>query len=51
MDRTTEVLKDAMGRRTEVSEHKPGDFFGELAILMATSAPASADCTVAEISR
>jgi thioredoxin reductase (NADPH) len=41
MDGTTEVLKDVMGRRTEVSEHKPGDFFGELAILMATSAPAS----------
>ena len=30
-----------MGRRTEVSVHKPGDFFGELAILMATAAPAS----------
>ena len=41
MDGTTEVLKDVMGRRTEVTEHKPGDFFGELAILMATSAPAS----------
>src|ERR1700686_1027975 len=41
MDGTTEVLKDVMGRRTEVSEHKPGDFFGELAILMATAAPAS----------
>ena len=41
MDGTTEVLKDVMGRRTEVSEHKQGDFFGELAILMATSAPAS----------
>ena len=27
MDGTTEVLKDVMGRRTEVSEHKPGDFF------------------------
>jgi thioredoxin reductase (NADPH) len=36
---TTEVLKDVMGRRTEVSEHKQGDFFGELAILMATAAP------------
>src|ERR1700730_7281728 len=41
MNGTTEVLKDVMGRRTEVSEHKPGDFFGELAILMATAAPAS----------
>jgi thioredoxin reductase (NADPH) len=41
MDGTTEVLKEVMGRRTEVSEHKPGDFFGELAILMATAAPAS----------
>jgi hypothetical protein len=38
---TTEVLKDVMGRRTKVSEHKQGDFFGELAILMATAAPAS----------
>src|ERR1700760_3094045 len=41
MDGTTEVLKDVMGRRTEVSEHKRGDFFGELAILMATASPAS----------
>src|SRR6201990_23764 len=41
LEGTTEVLKDVMGRRTEVSEHKRGDFFGELAILMATSAPAS----------
>jgi thioredoxin reductase (NADPH) len=41
MEGTTEVLKDVMGRRTEVSEHNPGDFFGELAILMATAAPAS----------
>src|SRR3984885_664135 len=41
MEGTTEVLKDVMGRRTEVSEHKAGDFFGELAILMATAAPAS----------
>jgi thioredoxin reductase (NADPH) len=41
MEGTTEVLKDVMGRRTEVSEHKQGDFFGELAILMATAAPAS----------
>ena len=41
MDGTTEVLKDVMGRRTEVSEHNRGDFFGELAILMATAAPAS----------
>ena len=41
MDGTTEVQKDVMGRQTEVSEHKPGDFFGELAILMATAAPAS----------
>src|SRR3984957_12680480 len=38
---TTEVLKDVMGRQTVVSEHKPGDFFGELPILMATAAPAS----------
>src|SRR5580692_7640148 len=38
---TTEVLKDVMGRQTEVSEHKPGDFFGELPILMAAAAPAS----------
>jgi thioredoxin reductase (NADPH) len=41
MEGITEVLKDVMGRRTEVSEHKQGDFFGELAILMATAAPAS----------
>jgi thioredoxin reductase (NADPH) len=41
MEGITEVLKDVMGRQTEVSEHKPGDFFGELAILMATAAPAS----------
>jgi hypothetical protein len=26
MDGTTEVLKDAMGRQTEVSERKPGDY-------------------------
>jgi thioredoxin reductase (NADPH) len=38
---TTEVLKDVMGRQTEVSEHNRGDFFGELPILMATAAPAS----------
>jgi thioredoxin reductase (NADPH) len=31
MEGTTEVFKDVMGRQTEVSEHKPGDFFGELA--------------------
>ena len=41
MEGTTEVLKDVMGRQTEVSEHTRGDFFGELAILMATAAPAS----------
>lgn len=41
IDGTTEVLKDVMGRCTEVSEHNRGDFFGELAILMATAAPAS----------
>jgi thioredoxin reductase (NADPH) len=41
MEGTTEVLKDVMGRQTEVSEHKQGDFFGELPILMATAAPAS----------
>ena len=41
LEGTTEVLKDVMGRRTEISEHNQGDFFGELAILMATSAPAS----------
>ena len=41
MEGTTEVLKDVMGRQTEVSEHNPGDFFGELAILMASAAPAS----------
>jgi len=41
MEGTTEVLKDVMGRRTEVSEHHQGGFFGELAILMATAAPAS----------
>jgi len=29
MEGTTEVLKDVMGRRTEVSEHNRGDFFGE----------------------
>jgi thioredoxin reductase (NADPH) len=41
MEGTTEVLKDVMGRQTEVSEHNRGDFFGELAILMATAAPVS----------
>ena len=41
LDGITEVLKDAMGRRTEISQHSRGDFFGELAILMATAAPAS----------
>ena len=41
LEGTTEVLKDVMGCRTEVSEHNRGDFFGELAILMATAAPAS----------
>jgi thioredoxin reductase (NADPH) len=41
MEGTTEVLKDVMGRQTEVSEHNRGDFFGELPILMATAAPAS----------
>jgi thioredoxin reductase (NADPH) len=41
MQGTTEVIKDTMGRRTEVTQHKAGDFFGELPILMATVAPAS----------
>ena len=41
LEGTTEVLKDVMGRRTEVSEHNRGDFFGELPILMSTAAPAS----------
>lgn len=41
MEGTTEVVKDAMGRRTEVMRHSAGDFFGELPILMATAAPAS----------
>jgi thioredoxin reductase (NADPH) len=41
MEGTTEVIKDVMGRRTEVTQHKAGDFFGELPILMATAAPAS----------
>jgi len=41
MEGTTEVLKDVMGRQTEISEHHRGGFFGELAILMATAAPAS----------
>src|ERR1700751_3203060 len=41
MEGTTEVLKNVMGRLTEVSEQKQGDFFGELAILMAMAAPAS----------
>src|ERR1700722_6387720 len=41
LEGTTEVLKDVMGRQTEVSEHKQGDFFGELSILMATASPAS----------
>lgn len=41
LEGSTEVLKDVMGRQTEISEHKPGDFFGELPILMATAAPAS----------
>jgi hypothetical protein len=29
-----EVFKYVMGRRSEVSQHYPGDFFGGLAILM-----------------
>lgn len=41
MEGTTQVLKDMMGRPTEISEHNQGDFFGELAILMASAAPAS----------
>src|SRR5579871_6166351 len=41
LEGTTEVLKDVMGRQTEISEHNRGDFFGELPILMATAAPAS----------
>src|ERR1700733_2034803 len=41
LEGTTEVFKDVMERQTEVSEHNRGDFFGELAILMATAAPAS----------
>src|ERR1700761_5175042 len=41
LEGTTEVLKDVMGRRTEVSEHNRGDFFGELPILMASASPAS----------
>ena len=41
MEGTTEVLKDVMGRQTDVSEHNRGDFFGELPILMATASPAS----------
>jgi thioredoxin reductase (NADPH) len=41
LEGTTEVLKDVMGRQTEVSEHHRGDFFGELPILMATASPAS----------
>ena len=36
-----EVTKEVLGRPTEISQHCPGDFFGELAILMATAAPAS----------
>jgi len=39
MEGTTEVLKDVMGRQTEVYEHHQGDFFGELPILMATASP------------
>jgi thioredoxin reductase (NADPH) len=41
LEGTTEAMKDVMGRPTEVSQHKAGDFSGELAILMATAAPAS----------
>ena len=41
LEGVAEVTKEVMGRRTEVSLHSAGDFFGELAILMATSAPAS----------
>jgi thioredoxin reductase (NADPH) len=48
-----EVIKDVMGRRSEVSHHYSGDFFGELAILMATAAPASVraktNCRLARI--
>ncbi|QEE28789.1 FAD-dependent oxidoreductase [Terriglobus albidus] len=52
MNGTTEVLKDVMGRRTEVSEHKSGDFFGELAILMGSAAPASVRAkTVCHVAR
>ena len=39
LEGTTEVLKDVMGRQTEVYEHHQGDFFGELPILMATESP------------
>ena len=39
LEGTTEVLKDVMGRQTEVYEHHQGDFFGELPILMATASP------------
>ena len=41
MKGATEVLKNVMGRLTEVSEFTQGDFFGELPILMATAAPGS----------
>lgn len=41
MEGATEVVKDVMGRRTEVEQHKRGDFFGELPIRMATASPAS----------
>jgi thioredoxin reductase (NADPH) len=34
MEGTTEVLKEVMGRRTEVSEHNRGDFFGDLESLL-----------------
>lgn len=41
LEGVAEVTKDVLGRRTDVSLHSAGDFFGELAILMATAAPAS----------
>lgn len=53
IDGTAEVIKDSIGRLAVVAKLRTGDFFGELPILMATSAPASirasAPCRLARL--
>lgn len=53
MEGVAEVFKDSMGRMAAVGQLHAGDFFGEMAILMATSAPASvcaaAPCRLARL--